>query len=268
MNFATLGSGSFLPPPAPTRGQVYSVPRLSGGYDYYQGPPGTSQPQNDDIPLPVFAHANPIGIAAIAIGCQMPPSAVKIGSGKEARGCVTAMPGAKRPGIDAPMPMGPAMGSYGDIVSATTTTGPDMLANAVLATAGAVAGFLLWRRMRGLHNVRSSPHLRRHAASGPPRQPAVRARRREGNEAPSHLHAEVGRRLLPRRHRLASQVEVYRPLPRRVVLQRQVEEGRRLRRLQAHRRGAAGGLRVRLPRDVAHPRGACGRRREAPERPR
>lgn len=144
MKYATLGSNTFLPAPSPTPGQVYSVPLLSGGYDYYRGPPGSSQPQNDDIPLPRFSHANPIGVAAISIGCAMSPEAVRIGSGKEARGCVTAMPGAKVPGVDAPMAMGPAMGSYGGLSDSLPQTSFDLLA----AVAGLVVGFAIVKKMR------------------------------------------------------------------------------------------------------------------------
>jgi len=94
--FATRSraGGANLPPPSPTEGQVYSVPRLSGGYDYFRGKPGSSVPINDDVDVPVVAHPNPIGVSSLTIGCSLPNGAVYIGRGDVARGCVTPMPGA------------------------------------------------------------------------------------------------------------------------------------------------------------------------------
>lgn len=83
-----------LPRAAPTAAQIFSVPRLSGGYDYYKAPPGTTPPLGNDYPVPNVAHANPIGISSLHVGREMPPGCVKVGSGERAIGSVTAMPGA------------------------------------------------------------------------------------------------------------------------------------------------------------------------------
>jgi len=142
--YAASASNAFLPPARPTAPQVYSVPRLSGGYDYYVGPEGTSPPLNDDFPLPTFAHPNPIGIAAVSIGCEMHPQARRIGSGLDAKGCITAMPGAMRPGTSSAS-LGPAMGGYGADEPAAGATGVPW----GIALLGAGIGFLVvrgWKR--------------------------------------------------------------------------------------------------------------------------
>ena len=93
-----------LPPPQPTDRQMYSVPRMSGGYDYYQAPPGTQPGWNDNYPLPNVKHRNKVGLASIAVGRDMPHGSVWVGSGERAIGSITPMPGAggQIPGLGAP----------------------------------------------------------------------------------------------------------------------------------------------------------------------
>lgn len=83
-----------LPPVGPTPPAIFSVPRLSGGYDYYQAPPGTNPAINNDFPVPNIAHPNDVGVSSLHVGREMPPGCVKVGSGPLARGSVTALPGA------------------------------------------------------------------------------------------------------------------------------------------------------------------------------
>lgn len=111
--YATDAAPSYLPSPSPTDPQVFSVPRLSGGYDYYRAPPGSSPGINNDYPPPVVKHGNDIGVAAVHIGRLMPPGCTHIGTGEEAIGSVTAMPGAggKIPGIHSDPSLG-ALGAW------------------------------------------------------------------------------------------------------------------------------------------------------------
>ncbi len=94
MKYALSAAPQRLPPAAPTAPQMFSVPRLSGGFDYYQAPPGSSPGQNNDYPVPVVAHPNDIGLASVHVGREMPPGCRHVGSGERAVGSITPMPGA------------------------------------------------------------------------------------------------------------------------------------------------------------------------------
>lgn len=109
--YAATASPVPLPPASATDPQIFSVPKLSGGFDYYQGPPGSSPGVNNDYPAPVVRHANDIGVASVHVGRPMPAGAVFVGSGDDAVGSVTAMPGAggKIPGIHGD----PSLGALG-----------------------------------------------------------------------------------------------------------------------------------------------------------
>lgn len=92
--YATQSRALALPEPAPTDPVIFSVPRLSGGYDYYQSPPGVAPGQNNDWDIPNVTHPNAIGVSSLHIGHPLPPGSVRIGSGYEAIGSITPMPGA------------------------------------------------------------------------------------------------------------------------------------------------------------------------------
>lgn len=94
MQYAQTSRPMHLPPPAPTDPAIFSVPRPSGGYDYYRSPPGAVPAQNNDWPTPNNPHPNSIAVASIHVGRDLPPGSVMIGSGLQAIGSITAMPGA------------------------------------------------------------------------------------------------------------------------------------------------------------------------------
>jgi len=96
MIFAFAGQPQYLPKQQPTAGQTFSVPTLDGRYAYYVSDQPTP-PRNDDFPLPISAHPNKIGIASTAIGREMPRNARFTGTGDQAIGSVTAMPGQSAP---------------------------------------------------------------------------------------------------------------------------------------------------------------------------
>lgn len=139
--YATEGHKPYLPRPSPTEGQMYSVPRLDGLYDYYLGPPGSTPPRNDDYPLPSFAHPNPIGVSSLSVGRPLHPKARKVGTGEHAIGSVTAMPGAALP-----LSMGGSMSGLGEALSGSGSSAIGLVAFALAAA----CGYLLverWRRM-------------------------------------------------------------------------------------------------------------------------
>lgn len=92
--YATQSRALALPEPAPTDPVIFSVPRLSGGYDYYQSPPGVAPGQNNDWDIPNVSHPNAIGVSSLHIGHPLPAGSVRVGSGYEAVGSITPMPGA------------------------------------------------------------------------------------------------------------------------------------------------------------------------------
>jgi len=92
--YATHALATYLPPVQPTPPAIFSVPLPSGGFDYYQAPPGSIPAANNDWPLPNVAHPNPIGVSSLHLGRALPPGSVKVGSGHLAEGSITAMPGA------------------------------------------------------------------------------------------------------------------------------------------------------------------------------
>lgn len=108
--FALHGAPQRLPRPASTAAAIYSVPRPSGGYDYYRAPAGSAPPQNDDFPIPTVAHPNAIGVSSLTMGRPLPPGSVPIGSGDEARGSITPMPGVT---ADGPLTSGLGASSFG-----------------------------------------------------------------------------------------------------------------------------------------------------------
>jgi hypothetical protein len=73
---------------------MFSVPRPSGGYDYYQAPPGVAPPLNNDWPIPNVPHPNDIGLSSLHVGRALPAGSRRVGSGQQAVGSITAMPGA------------------------------------------------------------------------------------------------------------------------------------------------------------------------------
>lgn len=98
-----------LPAPSRTAPAVYSVPRPDGGYDYWEGPPGSSTPQNDDLPLPNLPHPNDVGVSSLTLGRPLPPGSRPTGrKGDIARGSVTPMPGVVPDG-----PLATGLGAYG-----------------------------------------------------------------------------------------------------------------------------------------------------------
>lgn len=99
-----LTAGSYnLPAPPPTAPAVFSVPKASGGFVYYQTPAGVAPGLGDNWPLPSIAHPNQVGVSSLTIGRDLPMGSVKIGEGLDARGSITPMPGAggPLPGLDA-----------------------------------------------------------------------------------------------------------------------------------------------------------------------
>jgi len=94
MRYATQSATYALPPPEPTPPAIFSVPKPGGGYVYYQSPAGVQPPLGNNWPLPAVSHPNPIGVASITIGRQLPRGSVRVGEGPDARGSVTPMPGA------------------------------------------------------------------------------------------------------------------------------------------------------------------------------
>lgn len=92
--YAAVAGTYHLPPQAPTASAIFSIPRPSGGYDYYRAPPGSAVAWNDDHPLPTVAHPNPIGVSSLTLGRDLPPGSVRIGQGQDAIGSITPMPGA------------------------------------------------------------------------------------------------------------------------------------------------------------------------------
>lgn len=125
MIFAANAQPQRLPPPTPTPGQVFSVPRLGGGYDYYQSKIPTP-PLNDDYPLPNVAHPNEIGISSLAIGRPLPPDAVHVGSGLDAIGSLTPTPGS------AP-PLTTSVAGLGELTSSTMPWASYLLVAAAVA---------------------------------------------------------------------------------------------------------------------------------------
>ncbi len=118
MKYALASAPQNLPPPALTAPQMYSVPRPSGGYDYYQAPPGSSPGQNNDYPVPVVPHPNDIGLASVHVGRAMPRGCKFVGTGDRARGSITAMPGAGGdiPGLTGELSLGGLSGLGGKLV--------------------------------------------------------------------------------------------------------------------------------------------------------
>lgn len=92
--FANTSRGMPLPAAGATPAAMFSVPKQSGGYDYYQAPPGTNPAINNDFPTPNVAHPNDVGVSSLHVGREMPPGCVLVGSGPLAIGSVTAQPGA------------------------------------------------------------------------------------------------------------------------------------------------------------------------------
>jgi hypothetical protein len=135
--FAATSRQVSLPRPSATAPQIYSVPRLSGGYDYYQAPPGSSPALGNDYPVPNVSHPNPIGISSLHVGREMPPGCRLVGSGERAVGSVTAMPGA---GGDIPN-----LGAMGEFTLSPETAG--MMKYVALA-AGMVLAFAAVRAMK------------------------------------------------------------------------------------------------------------------------
>lgn len=109
MKYALSATPTQLPAPAQTGPALYSVPRPDGGYDYWEGPPGSRTPQNDDLPLPNLPHPNDVGVSSLTLGRPLPPGARPTGKkGAEARGSVTPMPGVVPDG-----PLATGLGAYG-----------------------------------------------------------------------------------------------------------------------------------------------------------
>lgn len=141
--FASQGKAQFLPRQQPTDRQMYSVPTLEGRFAYYRSNKPTP-PRNDDFPLPMAAHPNKIGIASTAIGREMPRDATYVGTGEQAIGCVTAMPG-QSPPLGGRLSRGSGggadgLGSFSETVSAYP--------NAVVAVVAAVIGFVATKGRR------------------------------------------------------------------------------------------------------------------------
>lgn len=90
--YARKASPMTLPAPEP-RSEIFSVPQPTGGYVYYQGPPGSKLGWNDNLFGPTIAHPNPIGIASTTVGVPLPAGSVRIGEGTVARGRITPMVG-------------------------------------------------------------------------------------------------------------------------------------------------------------------------------
>ncbi len=116
--YALHGAPQRLPRPATTAAAIYSVPRPSGGYDYYRAPAGTSPPQNDDFPIPTVAHPNAVGVSSLTMGRPLPPGSMRIGSGDEARGSITPMPGVT---ADGPLTSGLGGGAFSGVLSGLGT---------------------------------------------------------------------------------------------------------------------------------------------------
>lgn len=143
--YALQGAPQRLPRPAPTAAAIYSVPRPSGGYDYYRAPPGTSPPQNDDFPIPTVAHPNAVGVSSLTMGRPLPPGSTRFGSGDEARGSITPMPGVS---ADGPLTSGLGgtgfSGALGTVVEAVAPSTPPATGTAAKTMIGiaAIAGAL------------------------------------------------------------------------------------------------------------------------------
>ncbi len=157
--FALAASPQALPAPATLRPAIYSVPRPDGGFDYYEAPPGSSTPLNDDLPLPIIAHANPIGVSVLTLGRPLPPGSRLIGSGSRARGSCTAMPGVR---ADGPLTSGlsgsgaeddPALGSIHAFGSLTVPNDEDVRIAGrsglvAIGIATALAAAIVWKASR------------------------------------------------------------------------------------------------------------------------
>lgn len=144
--YALHGAPQRLPRPATTAAALYSVPRPSGGYDYYRAPLGTAPPQNDDFPVPTVAHPNEIGVSSLTLGRPLPPGSVRIGSGEEAKGSITPMPGVNAEGAlvsglgAAPSGVLGALGHLGnEVIEAVVPAAATTVSGAAAQTLVAVA---------------------------------------------------------------------------------------------------------------------------------
>jgi hypothetical protein len=127
-----------LPPPEPTPPAIFSVPRLGGGYVYYQSPEGVAPGLGNNWPLPSMKHPNGIGLASIAMGRHLPRGSVRVGEGSEARGSITPLPGAGGaiPGLDA------SLGSFSDLPVGAVS-------NLVVAVGAFALGYIVSRERWG-----------------------------------------------------------------------------------------------------------------------
>lgn len=141
--YALQGAPQALPRTAPTAPALYSVPRPSGGYDYYRAPIGSAPPQNDDFPVPTVPHANDVGVSSLTVGRPLPPGCVHIGSGDEARGSITPLPGVI---ADGPLATGLGSDGLGALSFENVTTGQKALA--VAAATALVAAAVVYRGRR------------------------------------------------------------------------------------------------------------------------
>jgi hypothetical protein len=135
--YAVSGVPQTLPRPAATRPSLYSVPRPDGGFDYYRAPEGSRPPQNDDFPAPTVAHPNDLGVSSLTMGRPLPPGSVRVGSGSEAKGSITPMPGVR---ADGPLVsgLGAALGAVGSGEASPQAQAIAVVAAAALFTAAAV----------------------------------------------------------------------------------------------------------------------------------
>lgn len=143
--YALHGQPVALPASGTPRGGVYSVPRPDGGYDYYQGPPGSQPPLNDDFPPPTVAHPNTIGVSALTLGRPLPPGSMRIGQGDTARGSITPMPGVR---ADGPLTsgLGSATGELGPLASFDLSNKNTQLAIAAVIAVGVAT--VVYRKRR------------------------------------------------------------------------------------------------------------------------
>jgi hypothetical protein len=153
-HYARTARAQALPPPAPSGPTIYSVPRPSGGYEYWEAPPGLGVPLNDDFPVPTVAHPNPIGVSILTLGRPLPPGSRKVGEGSVARGSITPMPGVRRDGpltsgLGNDAALGASLGALGfaDTTDAELQTAKRASAVALGVTA-LVAGLVVWKASR------------------------------------------------------------------------------------------------------------------------